>query len=429
MGSHSIAATSRSSVSELSSSPMLTVVYVGVLLFCFVHFFRPQDFSPTLAFVPLAKIIGIFTGAALIAAMAFESVRLPREAKLLIALVAYLSLCIPFSTWRGGSFDVVVDSFSKVVVIAVATMVAVNTLQRLRCLMVLQTLAMVTMGIVAITEPKHAGRMYGAGNLFSDPNDFALNLCIVLPFSVALLMSCRSRVTKILWSSVIGFIIFTIISTVSRGGFLALIVTTVAMWNRFRLGARTISAVSMLFVVSMTFAITAVGPSSFADRLATIAAPQTEASASAHQELLMRSIELTFKHPIFGIGPGQFEEVSGTWHVTHNSYTQLSAEAGIPALVMFVALVWGTFKSLRLQNEAYRGTEAWYFVSSLYCAMAGYIVGAFFLSTAYLFFPYILMAYCFAVSRIVTDPLFGAGEKLSTSMAFTKGYDAAPAIR
>jgi len=142
------------------------------------------------------KIIGIFTGAALVLAIAFEGVRFAPEAKVLLTLFAYLSLCVPFSNWRGGSFDVVA-SFSKVVVIALATMVAANTFVRLRRLMILQILAMVTMAVLAVLAEKQAGRMWGAGRLFSDPNDFALNLCIVLPFCVAMLMGCRSKVAKI----------------------------------------------------------------------------------------------------------------------------------------------------------------------------------------------------------------------------------------
>jgi len=59
----------------------------------------------------------------------------------------------------------------------------------------------------------------------------------------------------------------------------------------------------------------------------------TEASLSAQQrkELLFKSLKVTVRHPLFGVGPGNFEVVSGAWDVTHNSYTQISAEGGIPA--------------------------------------------------------------------------------------------------
>ncbi len=49
--------------------------------------------------------------------------------------------------------------------------------------------------------------------------------------------------------------------------------------------------------------------------------------------LLKQSISMAFHHPLFGVGPGNFPVVTGEWRVAHNSYTELAAEAGFPALV------------------------------------------------------------------------------------------------
>ena len=53
-----------------------------------------------------------------------------------------------------------------------------------------------------------------------------------------------------------------------------------------------------------------------------------------------RSIELTIKNPIVGVGPGMFavaeaedaqeQNIEEVWHETHNAYTQVSSEIGIP---------------------------------------------------------------------------------------------------
>ena len=70
--------------------------------------------------------------------------------------------------------------------------------------------------------------------------------------------------------------------------------------------------------------------------------PDSEAEGSALQrkELFFRSLEVTAKHPLLGIGPGNFPIISGIWHVTHNSYTQISAEGGIPAFVLYLLIFW-----------------------------------------------------------------------------------------
>ncbi|MCX6633204.1 MAG: hypothetical protein NTW28_36880, partial [Candidatus Solibacter sp.] len=62
------------------------------------------------------------------------------------------------------------------------------------------------------------------------------------------------------------------------------------------------------------------------------------------------SLIFTIRHPLFGVGPGMFAVADdaymkasgfpkGTWLGTHNSYTQVSSELGIPAFLFFVAAI------------------------------------------------------------------------------------------
>ena len=62
------------------------------------------------------------------------------------------------------------------------------------------------------------------------------------------------------------------------------------------------------------------------------------------------------EHPIFGVGPGIFtvgeadlaksEGQAAQWHVSHNSYTQVSSEMGIPGLLLYLAALWGTLSNI-----------------------------------------------------------------------------------
>ena len=148
-----------------------------------------------------------------------------------------------------------------------------------------------------------------------------------------------------------------------------------------------------------------VGSSSYFQRMETITDVQADNSGSAQQRwaLLIRSLELSVKHPLFGVGPGQFEELSGVWHQTHNSFTQLSAEAGVPALLLFFILLKRTFRNLSQAREVHPAAPSFYFSRALYCAMTGYIVGAFFLSTAFWLTPYLLFAYGAAAVSLAND--------------------------
>jgi hypothetical protein len=199
-----------SGVERGRSGPMLSLAYAGVLLFCAVYFFRPEDFIPGLAFVPMAKITGVIAAVGLLLAIFSGHLWLRSEVKLLLGLFAYLVICIPFSFWPGGSFDVLLVGFSKIVLIAIAAMTAVTSLLRLRRLMLLQTLAMLFLGVLAIQGGKQHGRMYGVGQMFDDPNDFALNLCIILPFCVAWLCMSRRLIGRLFWVGAIGFVLFSV---------------------------------------------------------------------------------------------------------------------------------------------------------------------------------------------------------------------------
>jgi O-antigen ligase len=73
-------------------------------------------------------------------------------------------------------------------------------------------------------------------------------------------------------------------------------------------------------------------------------------SSQSRKMLLRNSIKFTIQHPLFGVGPGMFPVADdneakaqgmrkGQWLGTHNSYTQVSSELGIPAFCFFVATI------------------------------------------------------------------------------------------
>ena len=127
-------------------------------------------------------------------------------------------------------------------------------------------------------------------------------------------------------------------------------------------------------------------------------------SYQQRHELLVTSLHITGEHPLFGVGPGNFQIVSGNWHVAHNSLTELSAEGGIAALLLFLLMVKSSFSNLRRAREYNRDHEElnlWF--SGLKVAMISLLVGSLFSSIEYQFFPYMLMAYTAVLYRITRE--------------------------
>jgi O-antigen ligase len=119
-------------------------------------------------------------------------------------------------------------------------------------------------------------------------------------------------------------------------------------------------------------------------------------SKEAREELLKTSLQLMAAHPLVGIGPGNFASVSGTWHVAHNTYTELGAEAGLPALFLFAALLIRArinLKRVARSKMFTHNTEIQIFTGAMWASFAAYLVGAAFADTQYELFPYFLVAY------------------------------------
>ena len=81
-------------------------------------------------------------------------------------------------------------------------------------------------------------------------------------------------------------------------------------------------------------------------------------SAQAREQLFWQSPEVTKEHPFFGVGPGNFDQVSGQWHTTHNSLTLMSSEGGVPAIILYVLILWRGFTNLRATNRLAHGQAA-----------------------------------------------------------------------
>jgi O-antigen ligase len=127
-------------------------------------------------------------------------------------------------------------------------------------------------------------------------------------------------------------------------------------------------------------------------------------SASARTALLKRSIYVMLRHPILGVGLHNFPIYSFQGKLSHNSYTQVGAELGIPALVVYVMLMVSSFKTLgRIERETYekrRGSKHYGLAIGLEASMVAYIVASFFISVAFNWNLYYLVGFSVCLRRL-----------------------------
>ncbi len=385
-----------------------SLAFRALVLFSVVYYSRPEDLIHPLRVIPLSKILGIICIIGLIVELTGKrKMKIPLALKFLLLLSAQMCLSTPFAYWRGGAFKVIQD-FGKGVVIAFLISLLVDNLPQLRKLLFVQTAAVTFMTFVSLAAHNMVGgRLAGAaGGIFENSNDLAINLAVNLPFCFAFFIASRGGLRKVAWLAAVMAMLLAILLTYSRSGFLALLLGGMVLLWEFGVKGRRfyLLALSALLVIMMF----AFAPQNYAIRLESIFLGHIpgaidRGSAEARTELLETSLSLMKQHPFLGVGPGNFPTFTGVWRVAHNTYAQMGAEVGIPALLLFVLVLGAGLNNLFVAQKSalYKSSlEFRIFVGGLVASMAAYMLGAFFADTAYNLFPYFLVAYTCAARNI-----------------------------
>jgi O-antigen ligase len=195
------------------------------------------------------------------------------------------------------------------------------------------------------------------------------------------------------------------VMTYSRSGFLAIILCGVMSLYHFGIKGRRMhlimgagTAVILLAVIAPAAGLY---PKVWMARMESIFADKVKdsmdnGSKEVRAEMLKLSLHYMATYPVFGVGPGNFAMSSGSWLIAHNTYTELGAEAGLPALLLFLLILGRGFVNLRriAKSELYKtDKEVNIFTGAMIASWGAYVVGAAFSDTQYELFPYFMIAY------------------------------------
>lgn len=386
--------------------------YAGLFVFTLVVYFRPYELIPALASVSssLAFIVAIATLLVYFPTQLGLEGNLTaplREVKLAAALCVLALITVPLAINRGEAWDTWVD-YLKVVLMFVVMVNVVRTDRRLRLLVLLLLAASVILSLGAISDYRAGrfemgeGRIGGlVGGMFGNPNDLALHLSTMIPLAFMLSLTARP-LKKITYLAIALLMAAAIIFTFSRGGFLGLAAASLVLaWKLGRRHRLAVAVGSFFFFV----AFVALAPSGYSGRLTTIVdtARDLTGSAGAREQLLIRSLVNIAQHPLFGVGIGNFHIVSLHEQVSHNAYTQIGAELGVPAMIVYVLFLLAPLRRLRrVERETLplKRSRDYYWAVGLQASLAAYLVSSFFGSVAYLWYIYYLVAFAIAFQRI-----------------------------
>jgi O-antigen ligase len=173
----------------------------------------------------------------------------------------------------------------------------------------------------------------------------------------------------------------------------------------WKLGYRRRLTIALTGVVLLLFLLI-LTPGNYPMRLASIFVPSLDpvGSAGMRREILIRSIMTAIRHPLLGIGMGNFHIVSIHELVTHNAFTQVAAELGVAALVIYTMFIVTPLRKLgQIVSEtqvAGHKSKYYYLAIGLQASLLAYMVSSFFASVAYTWYVYYLVAYAVCVRRL-----------------------------
>jgi O-antigen ligase len=390
-----------------------TITFAGLFLFTLVLLTRPSDWYPNAFTASLAFFLGVSTLGVFAATQLVREGNLTtrqREVYLALALLLAGILSIPFADQsRDDALATFMENFVRAVLMFIVIVNVVRTERRLRWMM------MLSMG-VGVFLAGSALRDYATGNLavegyrvsgalqgmFGNPNDLSQYLVAMVPIAVALLCVARGVLRRIFYALCIATLVGGVVVTFSRGGSIAL--TVIVFVLTWKLGKRH-RALFITLVLVGYIGFLAAAPGGYRTRLLSIYDNNLEVaggSAAARRDLLKESVKVALRHPVLGIGMGNFRLIYKLQ--THNSYTQVASEMGMFGFFAYLLFIITPLKRLKEIERATNGDpqqRRFYFLAiGLQAALIGYMFSSFFGAVAYYFNVYYLVGYAVSLRMI-----------------------------
>jgi len=320
--------------------------------------------------------------------------------RVMTAFTLWVAVCVPFSVWKGGSYQIFLIALQALGLLffMAAFIRSLDDCYRVIYVMALAVAAIgvlsLVKGSVTMNDPR-LGLGDARANTLGDANLLALYLVVGLPF-LWFASTWKKGFVQIGLILMMIPVLAAMARTGSRMGLLAL-----ALGTLFFLIFANSSQRAVIILGGFVGLILAVFllPARITERFTTLfhsstaASEEAAESAQARQAMLIRGIELTLEHPLLGVGPGEFMDAEaaedmavgkrGMWHYTHNAYTELSSETGLPGMAIFLFAFWRSYRGLTRYRNHFPSLRVRRCALCIQVAVLVSAVGAFFLSIAY----------------------------------------------
>lgn len=269
----------------------------------------------------------------------------------LLVLIGYIVVSLPLVEWPGSVIRSNIDPFIKAVVFLFFTALIIDTERRLKWFLivfvscqvfrVLEPLYMnITQGYwgsaTFLSTREFANRLSGAPADVINPNELGFVIATIVPFLHYLLWPLSWKF-KALYIALMPALLYALILTMSRGGFIALLVVAFIVFKE----SRRKFSLCILAVVVIIGAFSVMTPVQ-KDRYLSLVDSEAEGASSAEGRIqgMIGEFKLGLTRPVVGHGLGTTQEAKvhkrGSTQASHNLYAELLIELGFIGFVLFL---------------------------------------------------------------------------------------------
>ncbi len=390
--------------------------YIGIYLWSWLSYMNPHRFSWGFAYnMPFAAI----TAGALIVGLLFTKDKNKLPITPITTVWLALLSWITFSTFTAINVDISIVEWERVIkiqLITLFTLILITSKEKLNGLIWVIALSVGFFGIkggVFVAATAGSFRVWGPPDSFiGGNNEIALALLMVLPFMWYLRSQSSKKWVRYALVIAIMLCILSIISSYSRGAFLASAAVMMMFWMKSN---------KKLFIglalAAVATAVLSFMPSHYFERINTIQNYSEDGSAMGRINAWYFAFNLAKDHPLTGGGFGAFtKELFLSYapnplkfHDAHSIYFEVLGEQGFVGLFLFLTLWFLVYRACGNIKKQVRDKENMQWAETLasmtQVSLVAYGVGGAFLGLAYFDLPYHIMAICVLCQMFVNREL------------------------
>ncbi len=332
------------------------------------------------------------------------------QARFFMVLYVFVSLsCLAFGQLRVNGHWISYTSFLAFFFITISI---VDTRSRLRWVVLsgIGSIGLASAYVLRDWQLYHnlyAG--YRPGYVVGDPNYFTVNALLFMPVALLLLQQKQPRWQRLFCLGCLTFAVGAVLLSASRGGFLGLVASCLYFLLKSRQRVRNLAlACAALAVLSLPMEMSPV-------RRLFHPSQSDQDAQQIRLALWDGGLKMIMAHPFFGVGldnypqeisryadPAKVPKYEYIRRVAHNSYMEIAAELGVPALFIFVGIIISSVFSLgRVRRASLKSNDEFLgrVALGLQAGILGTAVALFFVSGEYqkMFWMAIFLTTCLPV--------------------------------